>query len=85
MIFEFRKNALEVVRFEVTEFNGSQYLNVRVFYDAGQGVEPEYKPSRKGITIAAEQVPDLKHGIDLAVEYLEKEKSNEQIEEQECL
>ena len=71
-IYEFRKNALEVVRFEITEYSGNQYLNVRVFYDAGQGVDPEYKPSRKGITIAVSQVEDLKKGIDLAAEFLEK-------------
>ena len=73
-IYKFQKNALEIVRIEISEFNGEKYLNVRVWYDAGKGLAQEYKPSHKGLTLSLDKIGELKKGIDMTVDYLEKGK-----------
>jgi len=62
-IYEFQKNALEIVRIEITEFNGSDYLNIRTWFQDDKNI---WRPSHKGITLALDKLEDLKKGIDKA-------------------
>ena len=64
-IAEIPKNALEVVRVSVTEYRGRTYGDIRIFYEAEDG---EWRPTRKGICLAPDLVPELRG----AVEELEK-------------
>jgi len=74
-IYEFRKNALEIVRTELSDFYGEKYLNVRVWFDAaGRGNKEDLKPSPKGITLSIDKIGELKKGIDKAYAQLEQEK-----------
>jgi len=59
-ISEIEKNSQEVVRFDLIEFKGQLYADLRVYYEDGG----EYKPSRKGLCIAPELWPDFVHGIE---------------------
>lgn len=59
----------ELVRIQLTEFDGKQFLNVRAWALRQDG---EYVPTKKGITIRTEQVEDLLEGINKAVKELEK-------------
>ena len=54
------KNSNEIFRVEITEFKGSQYLNIRVWYRDKDG---EFKPTQKGIAVAPEIFPQLKDAI----------------------
>lgn len=45
------KNSMEVIRFQITEYRGKPYADVRVFY---RDVDDKYKPSKKGLTISPE-------------------------------
>ena len=45
------KNAREVVRVTLSEFEGRQMFSARTFYDDGSG---EYLPGRNGLTLKAE-------------------------------
>jgi len=62
LIDTFMKNSFEQVRTEISEFQGKKYLNIRVWYNSGDR-EPDYKPSKKGITLSIELIDDLKEAV----------------------
>jgi hypothetical protein len=67
LIYEFQKNAIEMVRLEFATFQGKELINLRVFYpDLENG--NEWKPTKKGITMSADLIPDLKEAVDKAYE-----------------
>jgi len=71
-IYEFQKNVLEKVIVEITKFNGSDYLNLRTWFQDAKNV---WRPSHKGITLSLDKIGELKIGIDLAFkEYAEQHK-----------
>ena len=72
VIFEFQKNALEKVVCQFKEYKRNKLIDLRVFYDAGDG---DSRPTPKGISLRRELIPDLKRGIDKAAEEYEKELS----------
>ena len=61
-----KSNPTEAVRAGVKEFIGRRDINLRIYYMDDQG---EWKPTRKGISLANDVMPALKE----AVESLEKE------------
>ena len=57
---DIRKNARERIRVSLHEYNGTDCLSVRVWYDPGNAHRPdEMRPSAKGLTVAARLVPDI--------------------------
>jgi hypothetical protein len=63
LVAEFEKNASEVVRVRLTEYQGKELLDIRSFYEErGTG---ERKPG-KGLAIRRELLPDLKAAIEKA-------------------
>lgn len=61
VIKDIDKGGGEIVRVEVSEFRGQNYLNLRVWYtDKESG---EYKPTQKGIAIRPELYGELKQAI----------------------
>ena len=73
LIHEFQKNALEKVIIQFTEFNRNQLIDIRVYYNA-RGAKEEWRPSRKGLSVRTEQIPELKKGVDKAFKEWEKKK-----------
>jgi len=68
VLHSFAKNAAEEVRVEVGQFYGKDVVNVRVYFENDEG---KRLPSKKGIAMALNLVPELKKGVDLAhAEYL---------------
>ncbi len=53
----FRKADGAEVRVSVQEYKGRRVVDVRVWYRPRQGIE--YVPTRKGITIDADKLPEL--------------------------
>ena len=62
LIAEFEKNSQEVIRVQLREFRGHQLLDVRVFYHPEEG--GEVRPSKKGISVTAELVPQIRKAIE---------------------
>lgn len=60
IVAEFAKNALETVRISISEFRGKTYGDIRVYYRDDDG---ELKPSRKGLTLAPDLIPDLRAAV----------------------
>lgn len=72
VVATFKRNPTEEVRAGIKEFKGRRYIDLRIYYMDDQG---EWKPTRKGISLATDFMPELK----AAVERLEKElEENEQ-------
>lgn len=65
IIHEFKKNLYETVRLSLDNFKGSDILSIWVFY-SNDGDEGEWKPSKKGVSLQAKHIPELKKGIDKA-------------------
>jgi len=65
-VYEFKKNALETVIIQFTEFKGKKLLDLRIYYDAEKNKE-DWKPTPKGITMSRDLIPKLKEGVDKAL------------------
>lgn len=61
IIQDIDKGGGEIIRVEISEFKGQQYLNLRVWY-LDKKTE-EYKPTQKGITVRPEFYDDLKQAV----------------------
>jgi hypothetical protein len=68
LVHSFMKNALEEVRVSVSTFKGKKYVDIRVYYQDDSG---EFKPSKKGIAISPELLPELENSIGKLKEILE--------------
>jgi len=70
IIMDIDKGSGEIIRVEISEFKGQQYLNLRVWYtDKNSG---EFKPTQKGITVRPELYGELKKAVELAGEPIQK-------------
>ncbi|HDZ25694.1 hypothetical protein LCGC14_1142890 [marine sediment metagenome] len=72
-IYEIDKNSMEKIRIALTEFKGHRLLDIRVYYDASETRTPDFKPTKKGITIPIDLVREVKEGIDKALAEIESE------------
>lgn len=72
IISEFKKNAVEIVKTEITEYQGQRYLNIRIWFDASDKGKPEWRPSQKGITLNINLFEDLKAAVLKAEKEIEK-------------
>lgn len=71
LIAKFNKNASEVVGVQLTEYDGRQLLDVRVWVLKN---EKDYIPTKKGISLRLEQVGALRDAIVKAAKEVESEK-----------
>jgi len=68
LIKDIKKNNSEIIRIEISEFEGRNLINIRTWYkskdiDQSSG-DYIYKPTQKGISIDISKFNDLKDGID---------------------
>ncbi len=57
----------DLVRVSLTEFKGRQYVEIRTYYMADDG---EWKPTRKGITLAPDLMKQVSDALNTALEEL---------------
>ena len=69
LIYEFNKNASEVVRVQLVRYDNRELLDVRVWVLKDGG---DYIPTRKGVALRIDQVDFLKEAIDKAAEEIKK-------------
>jgi len=61
VISTFKRNATEEVRVGIKEFRGKRYIDFRIYYlDDKSG---EWKPTRKGVSLATDFMPELKQAV----------------------
>ena len=59
MLYEMQRNSTEVLRFEVREYKGKVYADIRTYYQDGE----EWKPTKKGLSISPAIWSDFVKGI----------------------
>ena len=64
-LYQFRKNATEVVQARLSVFHGHQLADVRVYFETDDGT---LRPTKKGLAIGLDLLPELR----AAVEALER-------------
>ncbi len=56
LIGKFNKNTQEMMRVSIEEFKNKKYLDIRTYY---LNDENEWKPTKKGVTVSLELIPEL--------------------------
>ncbi len=56
LIGKFNKNTQEMVRVSIEEFKNKKYLDIRICYLSD---ENEWKPTKKGVTVSHDLIPEL--------------------------
>ncbi|WP_037914849.1 transcriptional coactivator p15/PC4 family protein [Sulfitobacter sp. 20_GPM-1509m] len=59
------KNGREIIRVTRDDFKGHDMVNVRVFFDAGDG---EMKPGKQGVAFRAALLPDVLNALSQCAE-----------------
>lgn len=59
-VYSFSKNRREQVRASISRFNGSPYVDLRVFFEGADG---EFHPTRKGLTVAPGLLDELAEAV----------------------
>lgn len=60
VVSTFKRNATEEVRIGVKEFRGKRYIDLRIYYMDDKG---DWKPTKKGISLNTEFMPELKQAV----------------------
>lgn len=64
IVYSFPKNQEEEVRFTLRSYKGRDYLHIRLWFQTSNG--GEFHPTKKGIGLAVEHLPELKKGLEKA-------------------
>ena len=68
LITQIKKNSSEVYRIYEKEYEGYKFIDVRIYYmDRKTG---DWKPTKKGISLMPNNVPDVIEGILKAMEQM---------------
>ena len=70
-IANFQKNKTEDIKLSLTEYQGHNLIDFRVYYKDKEG---ESKPTKKGITVNVKFFPELKQAIMDAEKILKEQK-----------
>ena len=78
LIFEFEKNSSEVVRTSISEFKGKLYVDFRAWEkpDLNSDRSGEARPTKKGLTISTELLPDLLKAVQAAISHVRDSKKD---------
>ena len=68
IIHTFKKNETEEVRISLKPYNGKPYLDIRVFFYSEKA--GEFLPKKKGVTLSAEFLGELKTALSRAEEVI---------------
>ncbi len=63
LVHEFQKNSMEKVKIELGTYNGKEIIDIRVYYKAN-GAQDNWLPSKKGICLRVDLIPELNLGIE---------------------
>lgn len=64
LVAEFEKNSAEIVRIYLQKWGQGVYCDIRVWMALRPGDEAGEQPTKKGITLAVELLPELRKAID---------------------
>jgi hypothetical protein len=56
VVGQVERNPTEVLRISTEEFKGRAYIDLRIYFEDGEG---EWKPTKKGVTINPEKLEEV--------------------------
>ncbi len=56
-----QKSSTEQVQVDIREYKGKKYLDIRLWFNSS--IDPEYRPTKKGISLPVALLPDLQKAI----------------------
>jgi hypothetical protein len=65
LVHSFDKSPTEQVQASLSTYKGKTYVDLRIFFKASDG---EFRPTKKGITISPELLPELGEAIRKLIE-----------------
>jgi hypothetical protein len=65
VIADLAKGRAEVVRVQLRTYQGRRYVDVRTYFWDERGSEETLRPTRKGVSLAAERLPELRGALDV--------------------
>lgn len=73
LIAEIQKGSNEVIRISISEYRNQKYLDLRCWYHPdASSLNDEMMPTRKGVNLHIEMLPDLQAAIKSAADYIRK-------------
>jgi len=66
VVYEFKKNSREIVRVEFSYFMENELISLRIYFCPDQS-QDKWLPTKKGIALNVELLPELKKAVDRAV------------------
>ena len=61
LVHSIAKRPNEQIRFSVSDFNNTKYIDIRSYFMSKDG--SEFRPSRKGVTLPVSMFKELLHGV----------------------
>lgn len=74
IIKDIKKNNTEIIRVEISEYQGKELINLRIWYQAIDNGEVVYKPTQKGVALSVDKFSELQEAITKIAEYLHDKK-----------
>jgi hypothetical protein len=65
LVHSFERSPTEQVQVALSKYKGKTYADLRIFYKADDG---EYRPTKKGITVSLDLLPELGEAITKLIE-----------------
>jgi len=78
LIDSFNKNVLEIVKVYLQTFNDRDYFDIRVWYSNDPQSPGAERPTRKGLTLSVELLPELIRALQKAQAEIEVESKEEE-------
>lgn len=72
ILTEFDKNGYEIVRISAIEYHSNKYVDVRIWILADQSDEDNRLPTKKGLRLHVEMLPDLIKSLQKAKSLIRK-------------
>ena len=70
LIAEFDKNSVEKIKVHLQRWKNSSYVDIRVYFLDGEKME---QPTKKGLCLSAELLPELRRAIEKAMLAVDEE------------
>jgi len=72
ILAEFEKNSFEIIRVSSVEYQHNKYLDLRLWTVGDQGSKESRLPTKKGIRLHIELLPDLIQALQQAKDLIKK-------------
>ncbi len=72
VIAAFEKNCSEVVKVVLQRWRSAQYVDIRIWATPRPGDPPGLHPTKVGLTLSVELLPELRSAIDKALEEVQR-------------